>query len=205
MAPVDLDGRHQMTIDKPTFLFMYEQEDFKTLTDATQAGLTDVLTFLENDPYLTDRRKIAYCLATTLHETAGEWIPLEEYGKGKGHPYGTPDKRTGQIYYGRGYIQCTWYDNYLMLTAAWNKANPTATVDFTTHPEMMCIPEYAYWAMSYGMRNGSYTGVGLSRYFNDTVTDPVNARRIINGTDCAARIAGYYDKFVHILTATLGA
>jgi hypothetical protein len=53
--------------------------------------------------------------------------------------------------------------------------------------------------MSYAMRNGSYTGVGLRRYFNDTVTDPINARKIINGTDKAGLIANYYDMFMKIL------
>jgi len=189
-----------MTLNIPKFLFIYEQEQFKTLDDYAKSGLTDVLAFLFNDPKMTDNRWIAYALATVQHECAGVWQPIEEYGKGKGKKYGIPDKRTGQTYYGRGYVQCTWYDNYKMLTDAWNKQHPNAQIDFTLHPELLCIPEYAYWAMSYGMRNGSYTGVGLSKYFNDEKTDPLNARKIINGLDKAGLIAGYYDKFITIIS-----
>lgn len=188
-----------MKIDKEKFIFMYEQQEFKTLSKPAQDGLNTVLTFLECDPNVTDQRWISYCLATTFHETAGTWTPLEEYGKGRGLKYGTPDKRTGQTYYGRGYVQATWYDNYKMLTDAWNKSHLQVPVDFTLHPELLCIPEYAYWAMSYGMRTGAYTGVGLKTYFNDKRADPINARKIINGTDKAELIAGYYDKFMRIL------
>jgi hypothetical protein len=192
-----------MNIDKAKFIFLYEQQYFKFLTDTARAGLTDLLALLGNDPNMVDVRWVGYCLATTFHETAGTWLPVEEYGKGKGLQYGVPDKRTGRTYYGRGYTQNTWYDNYKMLTDAWNKLHPQVPVDFTQHPDLLCIPEYAYWAMSYAMRNGSYTGVGLKRYFNDTTTDPINARKIINGTDKAALIANYYDMFMKILTGSV--
>ena len=36
--------------------------------------------------------------------------PIEEYGKGAGHPCADPE--TGQTCYGRGYVQLTWRDNY---------------------------------------------------------------------------------------------
>jgi hypothetical protein len=188
-----------MKFDILKFLWLYEQEQFKTLTETAKSGLLNLLAFIEADEKVNDARWISYMLATTFHETAGTWTPLEEYGKGKGLKYGTPDKRTGQTYYGRGYVQCTWYDNYKMLTDAWNKSRPQVPVDFTLHPELLCIPEYAYWAMSYGMRNGVYTGVSLKTYFNDKRTSPIDARKIINGTDKAELIAGYYDKFITIL------
>ena len=186
-------------MNKDKFIWIYEQQEFKTLTESAQAGLSDFLAFLDSDPDMTDIRWQAYCLATTFHEVAGTWMPIEEYGKGKGLKYGTPDKRTGKVYYGRGYTQNTWYENYKMLTEAWNKLHPQTPVDFTLHPELLCIPEYAYWAMSYAMRHGTYTGVGLKKYFNETITAPKNARKIINGLDKADLIAGYYDKFMRIL------
>ncbi|MEE4406756.1 hypothetical protein [Enterobacter mori] len=55
---------------------------------------------------------LAYVLATTYHETAFTMQPIEEYGKGAGHPYGEPDPETGLAYYGRGYVQLIWKDNY---------------------------------------------------------------------------------------------
>ena len=51
-------------------------------------------------------------LATTLHESASTMWPVVEYGKGEGHDYGKKDPETGQAYYGRGFIQCTWRENY---------------------------------------------------------------------------------------------
>jgi putative chitinase len=45
--------------------------------------------------------------------------------------------------------------------------------------------------MFVGMNRGMFTGKKLSDYFSGTTEDWVNARRIINGTDRAALIAGY--------------
>lgn len=56
--------------------------------------------------------QISYVLATVRHETAGTYLPIAEYGKGEGKPYGNPDPLTGKIYYGRGYVQLTWKENY---------------------------------------------------------------------------------------------
>ena len=45
----------------------------------------------------------------------------------------------------------------------------------------------------------NYTGVSLENYFNANREDPFNARRIINGLDCAKLIEGYYRKFLSAL------
>jgi hypothetical protein len=55
--------------------------------------------------------------------------------------------------------------------------------------------------MSYGMRNGSFTGKKLSDYISGTTADYVNARRIINGTDRAELIAGYATRLEPMLNA----
>src|SRR5215467_4496093 len=65
-----------------------------------------------------DDRWLAYLLATAYHETALTMQPIAEYGKGKGKPYGNPAGPYGQVYYGRGYVQLTWYDNYLTMQQA---------------------------------------------------------------------------------------
>ncbi len=160
-------------------------------------GLLTLITFIENDPHITDIRWAAYMLATVDRECAGTWQPIEEYGKGKGRPYG--NLINGVAYYGRGYTQNTWIDNYKMLTVAWAKqhSNNPAPPDFVKNPSLLCIPEYAYWAMSYAMRAGSYTGVGLKKYINADKCDYLNARRIINGMDHAtdiAKVAVWFEK-----------
>jgi putative chitinase len=57
------------------------------------------------------------------------------------------------------------------------------------HPQTSALVSYD------GMIHGWFTGVGLPKYFNATVEDPRNARRIVNGTDKMDLIAGYYHKF----------
>ena len=87
------------------------------------AGLGEILGVLAADPELTNIRYAAYMLATVKHECADIWHPIEEFGKGKGRPYGVPvtvtDDRSGKqytnTYYGRGYVQLTWQKNYQRL------------------------------------------------------------------------------------------
>lgn len=187
--------RTDMKIDKQKFLFIYEQQEFKTLTDSAQTGLINLLTFMESDEHVNDARWIAYMLATTFHECAGTWQPIAEYGKGKGMKYGQPDPVTKEIYYGRGFVQLTWAGNYKTI-------GNILDVNLYHNPRLAMQPDIAYRIMSHGMRHGVFTGAALKRFFNDETTDPKGARRIINGTDKADLIAGYYDKFMKILAET---
>lgn len=184
-----------MNIDKEKFLFIYEQQEFKTLTESAQAGLINLLSFIESDEHVTDARWAAYMLSTTFHECAGTWQPIAEYGKGNGLKYGTPDPITKEVYYGRGFVQLTWAGNYKTI-------GKILGVDLYNNPDLAMQPDIAYKIMSHGMRNGVFTGAALKRFFNTDVTDAVGARKIINGTDKAELIAGYYDKFMRILETT---
>lgn len=130
----------------------------------------------------TDLRQLAYILATAFHETAGTMQPITEYGSDaylKAKSYWP--------FVGRGYVQLTWEGNYKKYG-----------IDKT--PEKALDPVFAAFIIVDGMYNGVFTGVGLPKYFNWTVDDPVNARRIVNGTDQATLIAGYHRQ---ILTALL--
>lgn len=131
----------------------------------------------------------AYMLATVWHETASTMLPIEEYGKGKGRKYGQHYDIDGSIYsgldhiyYGRGYVQLTWLSNYLL---AKNKLG----VDFVNHPEYALQKEYAVKILITGMKEGWFTGKRLNHYIDQSKKDYVNARRIINGTDKAQKIA----------------
>ena len=154
---------------------------------------------------VTDNRQIAYVLATIYHECAGTMRPIEESGKGAhydygkklkrgagpGHriPYTTPD----QLYYGRGYVQLTWYENYAI-------QSKLLGIDLLNHPELALQPEVASTILIHGMVHGDFTGHYLAQYFNTNETDYVNARKIINGLDQAERIAGYAQIFFKALT-----
>lgn len=185
-------------INQDKFIFLYRNSGLKTLDADSESGLRDLLLLLDHDPMITDPRWAVYMLATVYWECAGTWMPIEERGKGRGRKYGLPDRRTGLIYYGRGYTQNTWYENYKTLTDSWNKQHPDVPVDFTLHPELLLIPEYSYWVMSLAMRKGLYTGVGLPRYINADKYDFVNARRIINGVDKAHEIADIAEQIENI-------
>lgn len=161
-------------------------------------GMNALLDYAEQQG--TDDRQLAYILGTTFHETAQTMEPIAEYGEGKGKPYGQPDGPYGQCYYGRGFVQLTWYENYqkqddkLGLNGALVK-NPDLALELGTASAIIFG----------GMSDGDFTGVGLPKYIpcvdptSDT-TDFYNARKIVNGLDCAQQIQGYAQKFANALT-----
>lgn len=175
------------------------------LGDDAEAGLTQLLGFLAADPHVTDARWAAYMLATVKHECANTWRPIEEYGRGKGRPYGArvtvaaPDgTQYVNTYHGRGFVQLTWKMNYDRMGEALGLGSA-----LVLHPEHALEPATAYAIMSHGMRTGLFTGVGVWRYIHDDVCDYLNARRVINGLDQAERIAGYAEKFESLLQTSL--
>jgi len=166
-------------------------------------GLTAILDEWEADKTKKDDRWLAYMLSTTHHETAATMQPIEEYGKGKGRRYGKRIKMSGKpynnttnIFYGRGFVQLTWYENY-------EKAGKKLKQDFIQHPEKVMELQNATKIMFAGMAEGWFTGKKLGDYFNATKEDWVNARRIINGLDRADWIASYAKKYYAAISYTL--
>jgi hypothetical protein len=154
---------------------------------------------------LTDERWLAYMLGTVYHETSKTMFPLQEYGKGAGHNYGKKIKMSGrayaspdEIYFGRGFIQLTWYENYEMM-------GRLLGIDLLNNPELALHPSISAQIMFEGMTKGhssfgDFTGKCLEMYFNEEVCDWVNARKIINGLDCSEKIAEYSKIFYTALT-----
>lgn len=163
----------------------------------------------------TDQRHLAYMLATTYHETSQTMWPIEEYGKGSGQKYGTKDPETGQTYYGRGYVQLTWRENYA-------KADRELGLDGDEscewHAENALDPTVASDVMFIGMEEGWFRSDSkgkqtLARYFNASTDDAYNAREIINGdktkvpswsngVSIGTLIKGYHGKFLSALKAS---
>lgn len=152
-----------------------------------------------------DLRKLAYILATAFHETAHTMQPVEEIGKGASYAYGKKLKRGGgpnkripydkpdKIYYGRGHVQLTWFENYEYM-------GKLLKIDLLNRPELMLTTTVSIKVMFEGMLKaesnfGDFTGKSLEDYFNQKITDWYNARRIINGTDAAAKIAKIAETF----------
>jgi hypothetical protein len=161
-----------------------------------------------------DRRWLAYMLATTYHETSQEMQPIEEYGKGSGQPYGEVDPETKQCYFGRGFVQLTWRDNYRRAdeeiglegthSCEWHADN---ALDLMIAARVMFVGMYQGWFRSDG--DGPQA---LPRYFSETADDPYGAREIINGdkskvpswsngVSIGKLIEGYHDSFLEALEA----
>ena len=151
-------------------------------------------------PTMTDSRWLAYMLATTFHETAMTMWPIEEYGKGAGHDYGKVDPETGQAYYGRGFVQLTWRENYQRATEL---LELEGSDDLVWHAERALDLEIAGDVMFAGMDGGWFTGKKLSDFFSAERDDPVGARIIINNDvkKNGAKIAVYHGDFLAAVDA----
>jgi putative chitinase len=146
-----------------------------------------------------DDRMVAYILATAWHETAFTCQPIAEYGKGQGKSYGVPAGPYGQCYYGRGFVQLTWYENYVAQDQKLGLND-----ELVKRPDLALEPAIATKILFGGMRDGDFTGKKLADYFTDALTDWYNARRIVNATDQASAIANYGEKFLNALSHTFG-
>jgi len=168
------------------------------MTQSQVDGMNGILDFAEQVG--CDDRHLAYILATSYHETAQTMQPIAEYGRGKGKPYGVPDPETGQTYYGRGHVQLTWRENY---QAQDDKLGLGGTL--VAHADRALEEDISLRVLFGGMYDGDFTGVGLPKYISCTdpesdTTDFYNARKIVNGLDCASQIQGYAQKFANAIT-----
>lgn len=188
-----------MAIVRKSFYDSIRINLFGSLSGSQVRGMDAIIDTWEQRG-LIDLRHLAYMLATVFHETAKTMQPIEEFGKGKGRPYGGFRKRSGvayktpaKLYFGRGLVQLTWLENYELMGRLLN-------IDLLNKPELALDLKVAIDIMFEGMLKasssfGDFTGKCLEMYFNDKVNDPKGARKIINGTDKDALIAGYYAIF----------
>jgi predicted chitinase len=102
------------------------------------------------------------------------WIPNAEEWRKKHLRYWP--------WYGRGFVQLTWEDNYKF-------AEEQLGVALTERPELALDPGIACEIIVTGMREGWFTGKKLSDYIDLKRSGFKQARRIINGTDKAQSIA----------------
>lgn len=164
----------------------------------------------------------AYVLATAFHETGGKMQPIEENlnytsaarirqvwpsrfstvqsaqpyvrnpqalaNKVYGGRMGNTGANDGWRFRGRALAMITGRDNYKKYGLG---DNPDAALELAT----------AIHILFDGMINGKFTGKRLADYFSNGNANPVGARAIVNGTDKASLIAGYYRNFLDSLVA----
>lgn len=171
----------------------------KSLTVARRSGLEAIFDAWEREPRAVAVCQLAYVLATAWHETAHTFQPIAEYGgteykrrlydvtgnnPSRARLMGNMVAGDGVLYAGRGYVQLTWKVNY-------ERAGKAVGVDLVTYPDRAMEPEIAARILVVGMIEGWFTGKKLADYISGAEVDYRSARRIINGTDQAAKIASY--------------
>jgi putative chitinase len=196
------------TFDRKKFFDAYRVR-FGTLTQDLVDALEFLLGQVEQDKRFsgteTDRRQLAYCLATFKWETAHTMHPIDEIGSDAyfNKRYG-PQTKVGKIlgntqtgdgarFHGRGYVQLTGRTNY-------TKAKNLTKKDVLTNPDLAKDPALAYEIAIQGMKDGWFTGKKLSQFIKDgSPPDYENARTIINGHDKAHLIADIARRFSEVL------
>jgi hypothetical protein len=110
----------------------------------------------------------------------------------------TKDDGTEHAYYGRGYVQLTWWNNYASTGVAIGEG-----LNLLFEPERALEPKIAYAVMARGMITGDgfANGHKLSKYFHGAHTDYKSARKMVNGTDHADDIAAIAELFEAVLLA----
>jgi putative chitinase len=162
------------------------------LTASQVSGIDYILNEWERRK-LSDLRWLSDILATTKWETDHTMQPIKEGG---GIKYLKSKKYWP--WYGRGYVQLTWKQNYERFRA---RVLKLFGVDIIANPDDAMRPDVAAFIMFEGMINGEFTGKKLDDYFNAKATDWVAARKIINGTDKAKEIAVIAKQFYADLVA----
>ncbi|MBX4928230.1 hypothetical protein ABID08_001793 [Rhizobium binae] len=177
------------------------------LTQPQVEGITAILDAWERRFAPADRRWLAYILATAYHETAYTMQPVREtlaqsdaraveileaaFATGRlswvRTPYWRPDQ-DGRCWLGRGLVQLTHKRNYEAMSAL-------TGIDLVADPDRAMEMDAAVTILIEGMLQGSFTGHKLADHLNATTEDWVNARRIVNGTDRAEKLAGYAKAF----------
>ncbi|MGO7166943.1 hypothetical protein AB9F47_07715 [Rhizobium leguminosarum] len=173
------------------------------LTQPQVVGITAILDAWEERFADADRRWLAYILATAYHETAYTMQPVREtlaesdvraveiletaFAAGRlswvKTPYWRPDE-DGRSWLGRGLVQLTHKRNYEAMSVL-------TGIDLVADPDRAMEMDAAVTILIEGMLQGSFTGHKLADHLNTTTADWVNARRIVNGTDRAEKLAAY--------------
>jgi putative chitinase len=146
----------------------------------------------------------AYALATAGHETAHTMQPVREAF------WLSENWRRANLryypFYGRGYVQLTWKANY-------QKADRELDLggSLNSNLDLAMDPDIAAKIMVKGMQEGWFTGDKSGRRHTlvrhlpadgaASAAQFISARRIINGTDKASKIAGEAIKFQAALRA----
>ncbi len=143
---------------------------------------------------------LAAILATTLGEVGRAFVPVREgFAQSDAAARAYVQRNfphyaqivNGQMFYGRGYVQLTWFANYAKFR---DEVLARFGVDITINPDAVLRPDIAIYIIFEGMIRGVFTGKKLADYFTATVTNWI-FRPIINGMDKAQYHASMAQRF----------
>ncbi|CAN5542096.1 hypothetical protein BH10BAC5_BH10BAC5_06020 [soil metagenome] len=175
------------------------------ITQPVIDNIEKIIDYFDSKEYLISLKWLAYALATVKHETnetyapvvEGYWIKgnrinaLKNYYRGKPQ-YATIFPKTNKTYEGRGLVQLTHNFNY-------KNMSKLVGVDLLLFPEKALDPDIAVKILFEGMFRGIFTGFKFINFLSASKTDYEGARKIINGKDKKALIAGYASAFYDAL------
>lgn len=209
-------------IDKKRFFNEIRKTIFSGKLSQSQVdGIEDLFYACEQYGVIS-RPQIAYVLATPVIETGGKFQPIEENLRYSAHglrrtfkKYFTPTQASqyaynpkaianrayanrmengpessgdGWKFRGRGDVQITGRRNYRVFSKILN-------LDLIKEPDLALVPDISKKIAVVGMQRGIFTGRKLDDYINSKSVNFIAARRIINGTDKARKIAQIASRF----------
>ena len=231
LAALSIFMQRSHLIDAERFIEKYtsQHESFMANTPAfsqvSKVNLRTIVEYInkyyENDPGKANLFELAYMFATARHEAyyfpTGEFfssnpevgniayfnkydpvLAATQVHRDRAVGCENTVQGDGYKYRGRGLVHLTWKKNY-------RKAKEHFSVDFVTTPDKAAEPVHSVPIMIWGMKEGIFTNKKLADYISASGVDYVNARKIINGSDQQALIAGYAQKFESILRETSSA
>lgn len=170
---------------------------FGDFLDEKQIQGFNVIIDMLNKQKVSDKRVIAYILATCVFETSKRMLPKEEMGSDEyfrlmyditgersaiALRMGNTEEGDGLKYKKRGIVQ-------ILGKKAYTDFGDNIGKDLVSTPEEVLVLETAVEILVKGMLRGWFTGITIYNYITPSKTDYLNARRTVNGTDNAKRIA----------------
>lgn len=182
-------------------------------------GMNNLLDVWEGNYQATgSAEELAYNLGTAFHETGGTMRPIRERGGRSyfnkyepgtriGKALGNTRPGDGYRYRGEGHVQNTGRGNAVKATKRINEVFRLG-LDLVKNPSQRGDPFFSAHSLFLGNREGWWTGRKLADYIDgideehdEDFREYVRARAVVNGSDKAAKIAGYAIRFEDALKA----
>lgn len=147
-----------------------------------------------------DGDQFSISVAGTIKKLTKKAVMGSTYGAAVADAY-TKDDGVEGVFYGRGFVQLTWWSNYAKAGVRLGRG-----LDLLVHPDLVKEVGTAYQVMATGMLTGTIFANGhkFADYFSGSDTHYEKARKMVNGSDHAADIAAIARLFEAVLLESKG-